>query len=614
MKKLFSWLFVGICLYLPSVTHQLTMSFLAAKLFFIFILDVVLCSCGFQKILVENEPCERLIYKNYLRSFIESFENVNIISSIERKHQMVVDDFIDCNLGEEVNKSGLSFTLNGSNVRYGLSLIMIESLETFEKIFHNINVKHVHLVVILTPCEMSKLHKVYQLYRKKNIFEVYVLSEMNEEVSLTTYNPYSAASCYDTSPIIISSSSYRNRSNFRFSQKIITNFYGCPLRISVRLGLPSVVCGEPTDDVNCNSKNLHGQDIILMKTLAEKMNFSSVITTFQLKEGPKIFLSLVEEKGDIAVGNLFLRNERIELADFSIIYSVFELAFNVPLGRPYTSFEILSKPFQFYVWMSLVVVFVSAIFIISIVFDTTTLRATLNLISVSLGNAQTRLPRESSARILLMAVLMFTLVMRSLYQGSVFRFMQLDLRHKQVETIDEMIEEGFTFYFFDLNSSLLMTNERIKKSMIKLYELEKQSPNMRALQDPTFKGAYAVLRGISQYKKLGFKFKVCKPNLSNMPAVLYFQKHSFLTHSMNKKLRQITNAGLIDFWHKSVLNSTDKRRDGKNVTKVLRIEDLKGIFQILITGCFSATFLFLGELLVNALILKLMPQHQFYFK
>lgn len=46
---------------------------------------------------------------------------------------------------------------------------------------------------------------------------------------------------------------------------------------------------------------------------------------------------------------------------------------------------------------------------------------------------------------------MFCLVMRNVYQGALFDFLQSDGRHKQFEKIAEMIDKNLTFYYLEID-------------------------------------------------------------------------------------------------------------------------------------------------------------------
>jgi hypothetical protein len=76
----------------------------------------------------------------------------------------------------------------------------------------------------------------------------------------------------------------------------------------------------------------------------------------------------------------------------------------------------------------------------------------LNVLTGFVGGAQTVEPQRNFARFLLMMYLLFCLVKRSLYQGALFQFLQMDDRHSAVQSIDEVVE--LNFRVFMLPSSL----------------------------------------------------------------------------------------------------------------------------------------------------------------
>lgn len=72
----------------------------------------------------------------------------------------------------------------------------------------------------------------------------------------------------------------------------------------------------------------------------------------------------------------------------------------------------------------------------------------LNVWSIFLGGTQQVLPHSNFPRFLLVTFLIYTLIMRSLYQGGVFDILKRDVRTVELKTIDEFIEHQFTFYIY----------------------------------------------------------------------------------------------------------------------------------------------------------------------
>lgn len=126
----------------------------------------------------------------------------------------------------------------------------------------------------------------------------------------------------------------------------------------------------------------------------------------------------------------------------------------IPPGKSFSPFEKLIFPFRVLVWYSLLLILVSMSTFISFYkrYQTSYGSAykfnSIDILIIIFGGSLKRLPQRNHARIILATFLLFTLVMRGLYQGAVFQFIQMDKRHSEIHSIDEMIEKGFNFYMY----------------------------------------------------------------------------------------------------------------------------------------------------------------------
>lgn len=84
------------------------------------------------------------------------------------------------------------------------------------------------------------------------------------------------------------------------------------------------------------------------------------------------------------------------------------------------------------------------------------------------GVPQNVLPRRNFARFILMMFLMHLIVIRTLYQGSYLKLMQSNKHHKQVESINEMIDQNFKFYLFPWVIDVFHEYEAMKNRSIKI--------------------------------------------------------------------------------------------------------------------------------------------------
>jgi hypothetical protein len=156
------------------------------------------------------------------------------------------------------------------------------------------------------------------------------------------------------------------------------------------------------------------------------------------------------------MGFYYLTYQRARFLSFSQSHYSIPLVIGIPPGAPFTAFEKLFNPFQFSVWISLLMtVFISliVIFIINcqrqnvknfIYGETRT--PYLNVLNVLLNGFQEVLPKRTFARSLLMMFMAFCFIFRTLYQGSLYQFLQADDSKPEMASIDEMMEKNFVFY------------------------------------------------------------------------------------------------------------------------------------------------------------------------
>ena len=132
----------------------------------------------------------------------------------------------------------------------------------------------------------------------------------------------------------------------------------------------------------------------------------------------------------------------------------------IPIGAPYTSFEKMFRPFHMHTWIAVILLYLAATTFITVircikskiirnmVFGTRNQRPYLNMVEVFLGGTlkEETLPTKNFARTLLMIFILYSLIIRTVYQGSLVRNLQSENRKPSVANIDEMIEKSYTFY------------------------------------------------------------------------------------------------------------------------------------------------------------------------
>ena len=131
--------------------------------------------------------------------------------------------------------------------------------------------------------------------------------------------------------------------------------------------------------------------------------------------------------------------------------------------------------------------------------------------------------------------------------------------------------------------------------------------------DPSFKGGViqplleVILLNQQNYKN--FTFKVLHEYLFDVQIVYYFPKNSFLVEPMDKKMRILKAAGLVQLWMERYIDkSYIKIKQQKTLAKTMNIQQLFGGFQILIIGTFISGLVFSVEQLSKRNKFKLLSK------
>lgn len=129
----------------------------------------------------------------------------------------------------------------------------------------------------------------------------------------------------------------------------------------------------------------------------------------------------------------------------------------IPPGSQYSSFEKLIYPFRSAVWLALGIVVVFSVLMVALyIFIVQRMlsrrrRITfpfVEIVTIIVGGSQKHLPRRNHVRLVFGSFLLLSLVMRGLYQGALFQFLQSDKRNSEIHSIDEMMAKGFDFYMY----------------------------------------------------------------------------------------------------------------------------------------------------------------------
>lgn len=328
-------------------------------------------------------------------------------------------------------------------------------------------------MIVVNKITDNESRKIFELLWHKQVYNVVILYEsVGGVVKALGFNSFTPTSCDNVENYEIT-----NFTNL-FPDKAF-NLKGCPIKVHAPV-LPPFVIFE--------NKKAEGRDIDLIKILANALHFTlnlKVLThegawgmIFENGTATHSIRSLLDSEADIIISEFYLRSIRLKFIEASREYFQTDIVFVIPPGRNLSSIEKLLQPFSKTVRMVLLIsllVLFAIIFLINRVFKVPMTNQSFGIFfkifSIIFAVSLPRLPKNSSARLLLVSLTIFCLVYQAAYQGSLYRFFKTRSKEKDAETIAELILSDINFFAFDLMLESIENDKRITERCELLFML-----------------------------------------------------------------------------------------------------------------------------------------------
>ncbi|XP_062539201.1 uncharacterized protein LOC134207511 [Armigeres subalbatus] len=286
----------------------------------------------------------------------------------------------------------------------------------------------------------------------------------SQDTVLFTYFPYVEHHCEHAHPVLVhhlTPSTKLAASENLFSPKL-DNFHGCPIRIAA-INYPPYTMIETV----AGRRQLRGMEGDMLAMISTLLNFT--IEVVEMTGGDlwgEIYKNgsfsgaiglVVDGAVNMTSGCFSMRGERMSVMKSSVSYYTIKVMVAVPPGRPYTAFEKLFRPFSAGTWMMVILYTAVGAGVISVlkfypwnvrsfVFGPGTGMALMNLVNVLFGGAMSRTPGRNFARTLLFLWVYHCFVMRSLYQGSLFEYLQQAKNFSHVDSVKRIEAEKMPYW------------------------------------------------------------------------------------------------------------------------------------------------------------------------
>ena len=348
------------------------------------------------------------------------------------------------------------------------SVLIIESFENFTNILGQLKTENLKsdgkFLIVLANKEFNEAQEILKTLWNLQIYNVNLMFENeNQEVLVKTFFPFNGSSCNDTAPILINTFK-----NGKFS-KLISNFFPEKMKNLHNCLIKVVTSNQSTPYIIIKNRDngtveYVGAGMKLIQTLSEIFNFEIELILF----GPEGFLHLngssggslkamMDGQADLSVISWWLNSKRLKFFDASTPYFFDKIAFIIPPGVEFSSFEKLIFPFQVDSWIAIMIFYIVGVLTISFVkgkpknvqnfvVGRGVKNSHMNMFNVFLGGSLKKLPRQNFGRFLLTMFLIYSLIIRVVYQASYYELLKSGKHHKEVQTLEEMIERNFKFY------------------------------------------------------------------------------------------------------------------------------------------------------------------------
>lgn len=317
--------------------------------------------------------------------------------------------------------------------------------------------------VIILGGKIPEIAEIFELMWKRQFFNVFVVYLSDDgAVNLESFDLFEPGKCNSPTPVLINKFVHgKFVKRLELFGRNMRNLKRCPIRVAF------VNTYEPYTIVRANPKSVadfSGEAINILKRLSTSLNFSITISyvgyfgaIYSNGTSDGALGTLIDQSADFSISNWWLVPHRLKFLDSTYPYTCEPIVFALSAGRELTSLERLVYPFNYLLWIAILLCFAIGFFAISIinmhstkvqnfVFGSAVQSPHLNMVSAFIGVSQPKLPRRNFSRFLLMKFLLSSLILRAIYQASSFQFLQSNAHLDKIKTISDLIENDFRFY------------------------------------------------------------------------------------------------------------------------------------------------------------------------
>lgn len=490
-------------------------------------------------------------------------------------------------------------------------ILVVKFVNQFHKLLYTTslwNQKTIFVIVIL-ECSLDIKLEMETLWQFHNIYK-YVLVCGEQSPVIYMYRPYIP----DEKSKILEITDITEIATSMIHA--VDNLYGLELRVVLFPMIPAAITDK-------DGKYVGGADYCSLQVLQQRMNFTSVIypptdgKTFP-QPGKKISGSvkdLVTGKADIAFNGHFLQNYGIDEVEMTRYVYMDKLCFVTAMPSFKSHYTVIIHIFSHSVWVCLAIVYFLIIVVYYTILKLTQTKQNkhkftdlfLHVYSIFIIGASTLKTNRSSQKILIGAVLLGVMILSNTFQGLLTTVLSRPSRNPFIDTIDQVTKSELALQ--SQHAETLVTDPDILRVLKVLRQRKPTTTNfIRLARFPImhFEKFYTYISHWAPENVTEHLHTVQECIKSNYLSFVVPRKSPFLNR-INTLVLRFQESGLMAKWFGGttsfLLRNTfwpvENEQTVEIPPKVIAVNDLTAIFNLLVYGLTIATVIFLIESVVG---------------
>ncbi|XP_053699471.1 uncharacterized protein LOC128746449 [Sabethes cyaneus] len=446
-----------------------------------------------------------------------------------------------------------------------------------------------------------------------DIYNVNVLLSKGEDaVQVHTYFPYSPNQCGKVKPVVWYNITSMAGYDLDLYPNRLTTFHGCPLIGGTFEAKPYTIIPKQAND--SSTLVVGGFEGDLVNLLMERLNFTIRYEIapngsqwgFAREPGNSTGLMklIQEEQVHFGFACLAFTYDRNRYLKAGLAHHTSQVLFAVPAGRPFSAFEKLFCPFSATIWALTLICLTAGVVVVLVlqftpqqtrnfVYGSETSAPVLNMLQVYFGGAMPKPPRRNFSRTILFLWIGSCFILRTLYQSSLYLYLQRTMNHEPLKTMNDIHRSGLPYYMMEIGERYFRTMPHILERVI---HIQPGRDSLGRMIDGLGRGlvegvVLTTQDHVAYHNKLRSKQQfvhVAQKNVAAYPVGFYYPKKSSLSEVFDGQIRFISASGLGEFWVRRYGDYDFSERRLSSSTKLKRLSNqhLAGGYQIYV-GCLA---------------------------